>query len=191
MKRIAVLFLALIMIMGLSACGNNNPEKVTEDFLTAVKEQNKDELLIYIENPDINVLVNNAGSEKEIETIFGSVVKNFAWEVLSVKENEKKTKAAVKVEISNSDFSGVLGTYQAEAVKYTKDNLASAEFTKEAMTEKCMQIFTQHVKAAAVEDTVQAQEITIKLIKDEKDRWRIQLTDELVTAILGGLQFPI
>ena len=178
------------MAAGLCACGSNNPETVTENFFTAVKEQNKQELLVYAENPAINILANNAGNEEEIKTIFDSITKNLAWKILSVEENDDKTKATVKVKISNSDFSGVLATYQTEAVKYTTDNLASAEFTKEAMTQKCIEIFAQHVKAAAVKDTVKDVELDINLHKDENKRWCLEMTDELKNAVLGGLQFP-
>lgn len=191
MKKIIAVLMALIMIMSMSACGANNPQQVTENFLTAVKEQDKDALQVYLENPHINILANNEGSEKEIKTIFNSLTKNLSWEIVSEKVNEKKTKATVKVKISNSDFSGVLGTYQTEAVKYTTDNLTSAEFTKEVMTENCIRIFAQHVKAAAVEDTISEQTVTVKLVKDEKNRWCLELSDELINAILGGLQFPL
>ena len=191
MKRIVAVFLTLIMIMSFSACGSNNPENITEGFLSAVKDQNKQELLVYAENPYINVLVNNSGNEEEIGTIFSSITKNLSWEIISVEENEDGNAATVKVKISNSDFSGVLGTYQTEAVKYTTDNLESEEFTKEAMAEKCMQIFTQHTKAAAVSDTVTDKEITINLTKDDEGKWNMEVTDELVNAVLGGLQFPL
>lgn len=191
MKKTITVLLTLIMMMSFSACGSNNPEAVTESFMTAVKEQNKQELLVYIEDPAINVLVNNEGNEGEMEEILSSITKNLSWEILEIKENEKKTKASAKVKISNSDFSGVLGTYQTEAVKYTADNLASEEFTKEAMTQKCIEIFTQHVKAAAVEETVSEQEVKINLYKDDNNRWRIEMTEELRNVILGGLQFPL
>ena len=190
MKKIIALILTLIMAAGLCACGDNNPETVTENFFTAVKEQNKDELLVYAENPAINILANNAGNEEEIKTIFDSITKNLAWEILSVEENEEKTQATVKVKITNADFSGVLATYQTEAVKYTTDNLASAEFTKEAMTQKCIEIFAQHVKAASEADTVKDTEIDIKLHKDEEGRWRLEMSEELKNAVLGGISFP-
>lgn len=191
MKKAIAVLLTIIMIMGLCACGDNNPEAVTEKFFTAVKEQNKQELLIYAENPAINVLVNNAGNEEEITDIFSSITKNLAWEILSVEENDEKTKATVKVKISNSDFSGVLATYQTEAVKYTTDNLAAAEFTKETMTQQCIKIFAQHVKAAAVKDTVKETELDINLYKDENKRWRLEMSEELKNAVLGGIQFPL
>lgn len=191
MKKTIALILTVIMMMSLCACGSNNPEAVTEGFMNAVKDQNKQELIIYAENPKINVLANNAGSEEQMAEIFSSIAKNLMWEILSVEENDEKTGASVKIKISNSDFSGVLATYQTEAVKYTIDNFASEDFTKETMTDKCISIYAQHVKAAAVEDTIQEYEVEISLVKDENDKWQMEVTDELVNAVLGGLQFPL
>lgn len=191
MKKIITVLLALIMMMGFSACGSNNPETVTEEFLTAVKEQNQQELLVYMEDPAINVLINNMGYEAEVASIFESITKNLSWEIIEVKEGEDKTKASVIVKISNSDFSGVLETYQTEAVKYTTDNLASDVFTKEKMANECVRIFTQHVKAAAVEDTISEQEIEVNLYRYDNKRWHLELTEELRNAILGGLTIAL
>ena len=59
------------------------------------------------------------------------------------------------------------------------------------MTQQCIQIFTQHVKAASEADTVKNAKIEIRLHKDENNRWCLEMTEELRNAVLGGIQFPL
>lgn len=190
MKKIIAVILTLMMALSLAACGPVSPDEVTEGFMEAVSTQNKEQLYPYTENAYVNLLANSAGSEEQMQTIYDSIVKNLSWEIVSVEEDEEAGVASVTLKISNSDFSGVLGTYQTEAVKYATDNLAEESFTKEAMTEKCIGIYAQHVKAAASPDTVKTQKVTVELLYDEEYGWQLQVTDELMAAIFGGLGLP-
>lgn len=191
MKKVTAAILSVIMVLGLCGCNVlvDKPEDVVNDFMDAMKNKNVDVLILYTENADINTLIHNTADEKQMNTIYESLMKNFKWKIKSVKENREKGTASVEVEISNSDFSTVLTTYQAEAVKYTKDNLHEESFTKEAMTAECMKIFTQHVKAAAREDTIKSQTVTINLKKNDSYSWDMELTGETMNVILGGIEF--
>lgn len=193
MKRITAAFIALIMVLGLCGCNISieKPEEVVEEFMEAMKNKDEEVLILYSDNSDLNVLLHNIGSEEQMDIIYENLMKNLTWSVKSVKENEKKGTAVVELKISNSDFSTVLGTYQTEAVKYTKDNLHDDSFTKEVMTEECMKIFAQNVKEAAAEDTINTEKITVNLVKNDKYGWDMELTDEMMTIILGGIEFPI
>lgn len=193
MKRITAAFIALIMVLGLCGCNISieKPEEVVEEFMEAMKNKDEEVLILYSDNSDLNVLLHNIGSEEQMDIIYENLMKNLTWSVKSVKENEKKGTAVVELKISNSDFSTVLGTYQTEAVKYTKDNLHDDSFTKKVMTEECMKIFAQNVKEAAAEDTINTEKITVNLVKNDKYGWDMELTDEMMTIILGGIEFPI
>lgn len=193
MKKVTAAIIALVMVMGLCGCNIlvDKPENVVDEFMDAMKNGNEDVLILYTENKDINTLIHNTADEKQMTAIYESLMKNFSWEIKSVKEDKEAGTAVVKVKISNSDFSNVLATYQTEAVKYTKDNLQQDSFTKEVMTEECMKIFVQHVKAAAKEDTVNSQTVTIELVQNDNHSWDMALTDEVMSAVLGGIQFPL
>lgn len=193
MKRITAVLTSLILILGLCGCNISitKPEDVVEEFMEAMKNKDEDVLILYSDNSDLNLLLHSIDSQEQMDIIYEGLMQNLSWNIVKVKENKDKGTASVEIQISNSDFSTVLESYQTEAVKYTKENIQNDSFTKEVMTEECMKIFAQQVKAAAVEDTVQTQNITVNLVKNDSYGWDMELTDEMMAIILGNIDFLI
>lgn len=193
MKKIIAAVAALIMILGLCGCDISitKPEDVVQEFMEAMKNKDEDVLILYSNNADLNLLLHDIGGQEQMDIMYEGLMQNMTWEIAGVKVDKKKGTASVELSVSNSDFSTVLTTYQAEAVKYTKDNLQKESFTKEFMGEECMRIFAQSVQSAAIEDTVQTQNITVNLTKNDNYGWDMELTDEMMALILGNIEFPI
>lgn len=193
MKRITAAVVALIMVLGLCGCNISiiKPEAVVEEFMEAMKNKDEEVLILYSDNSDLNVLLHSIGSQEQMDIIYEGLMRNLTWDIVKVDEDEEKGTASVEIRISNSDFSTVLGTYQTEAVKYTKDNLQEDSFTKDVMTEECMRIFAQHVKGAAGGDAIHTQNVTVNLVRNDNYGWDMELTDEMMAVILGNIEFPI
>lgn len=193
MKKIIAAVAALIMILGLCGCDISitKPEDVVQEFMEAMKNKDEDVLILYSNNADLNLLLHDIGGQEQMDIMYEGLMQNMTWEIAGVKVDKKKGTASVELSVSNSDFSTVLTTYQAEAVKYTKDNLQKESFTKEFMGEECMRIFAQSVQSAAIEDTAQTQNITVNLTKNDNYGWDMELTDEMMALILGNIEFPI
>lgn len=214
-KRIAAI-IALIMTLSLTGCSLSltEPEEIVNDFFQGLKTKNEDTLILYTENEDINMLLHSKGDEEVLNRLYEGLFENLSYKILSVKKNKEETKATAEVEISNADFSKVLKKYQDKAYSYMQSNLYSGNMTKKKLNAKCLELFTQQVekvsdKAAkarkkAREETseaskttktkvkgIQTQTITINLTKNDNYSWDMELTEEMMEIILGGLIIPL
>jgi len=193
MKKIITIILSIIMAAGCCACSVSvdSPEGMVDQFLGAVKGCDKKELAMYMDNVDINTLINNNLDEKIAKEIYGDIMRNLSWEITSVEENEDQTAATVTVSITNADFSGVLKAYKKEAVDYMLHNVYNDEVTKDVMRKECQEIFAQQIKNASEKnDDLITEEIRIELTKNESYTWDMEITKELTKAAIGGLKWP-
>lgn len=197
------------------------PEEIVNDFFQGLKTKNEDTLILYTENEDINMLLHSKGDEEVLNQLYESLFENLSYRILSTKKNKEETKATVEVEVSNADFSNVLKKYQDKAYSYMQANLYSGNMTKKKLNAKCLEIFTEQVekvsdKAVKTREKAQAQAsaeagaesksseaadakvdglptrtITINLTKNENYSWDMELTEEMMEIILGGLIIPL
>lgn len=193
-KRIAVI-IALMMTLSLAGCSFTltEPEEIVDDFFQGLKTKNEDTLILYTENEDINMLLHSKGDEEVLNQLYESLFENLSYKILSTKKNKEETKATVEVEVSNADFSNVLKKYQDKAYDYMQSNLYSGNMTKKKLNAKCLELFTKQVEKAsdAKDDGLKTQTITINLTKNDNYSWDMELTEEMMEIILGGLIIPL
>lgn len=193
MKKAVALILALLMVAGLCACTVNvrTPEGTVDEFFKALEDKDAEVLALYIDNFDVNALINNTVDEEVMDGIYKDLMKNLSWEITSVEMNDDQTEAVVTVEVTNVDFSKVIDNYKSEAVTYMKDNLYDEEVTKEVMTDESMRIFAETVSAAASEkDNTVTKTVEVKLVKNDTYTWDMEVTKDLTKAALGGMLWP-
>lgn len=193
MKKAVALILALLMVAGLCACTVNvrTPEGTVDEFFMALEDKDAEVLALYIDNFDVNALINNTVDEEVMDGIYKDLMKNLSWEITSVEMNDDQTEAAVTVEVTNVDFSKVIDNYKSEAVTYMKDNLYDEEVTKDVMTDESMRIFAETVSAAASEkDNTVTKTVEVKLVKNDTYTWDMEVTKDLTKAALGGMLWP-
>lgn len=202
MKKLTPLFFMIFMIFNLTGCylTLTEPEEVVTDFFEGLKTKNEDTLILYTKNEDINMLLHSKGSEAEMDTMYENLFRNFSYNILSTKKNEEETAATVEVEITNADFSKVLKHYQSEAYQYMEDNLYTGDMNKKSLNKKCLDIYVDQVEKTAKKaekaqaegkDALQSQVVTINLTKNENYSWDMELTEEMMEIILGGLIIPL
>lgn len=211
---------ALIMTVVLAGCSLTltEPEEIVNDFFQGLKTKNEDTLILYTKNEDINMLLHSKGDEEVLDQLYQSLFENLSYKILSVKKNKEETKASVEVEVSNADFSKVLKKYQDKAYSYMQANLYSGDMSKKKLNAKCLELFAEQVekvsdkatkareKASETKeeagtetketekseiDGIQTETITISLTKNDNYSWDMELTEEMMEIIMGGLIIPL
>ncbi|MCI9597216.1 MAG: hypothetical protein HFE75_07975 [Firmicutes bacterium] len=199
MKKKIAIIIAVLMTFSLTGCylTLTEPEEVVTDFFEGLKTKNEDALILYTKNEDINMLLHSKGNGEALDKMYESLFRNFSYKILSTKKNEEETAATMEVELANADFSEVLKSYQKEAYNYMERNLYSGDMSKQALNKKCLEIFAAQVEKAAEKaepgskNAPQAQTITINLTKNKNYSWDMELTEEMMEIIMGGLIIPL
>lgn len=191
-KRAAAIIMAVALVVG--ACGCNltltEPEEVVTDFFEGLKTKDEKVLALYGDNEDLHMLLHSKGSQKKLDKLYENLFQNFSYQILSVKKNEEETSATAKVEVSNADFSKVLKNYQKTSYDYMQANLY-ANLSEETLNAQCLALFVKQVKKAAKTADMNTETLTIHLTKNENYSWDMELTEEMMNTIIGGLIIPL
>lgn len=200
MKKIIAIVMILAAASGLWGCSMKDftqtltitdPEQVTEAFFEGLKKKDTDTLILYTQNEDINMLLHSAGNKEDLDLIYNSLFKNFTYKIDSVEKNQAETAATAQVQVCNSDFSGVLKEYNKEAYSYMEDNLYTGKNSKKSLNKKCLSIFAKQVEKASQAAPGEPQTLTVKLTKNDNYSWDMELTEEMMEIIMGGLIIPV
>lgn len=192
MKKIIVIVLSLLMLTAFCGCDVSvtEPEEIVDGFFQAMKDKDEDVLILYTENSDMNTLLHCTGDEEQVARMYENVVKNLSWKIVSVEKSEDQQTAAVEVEISNTNMSGVLKAYQKKASSYMREALYDEDVTKDGLNAKCLELYVDQIeKAAAETENLVVEVVTVQLTKNEDYSWDMEMSDELMKAIIGGLKF--
>ncbi|MHC1724213.1 MAG: DUF5105 domain-containing protein [Aminipila sp.] len=182
MKKVFVIFLVLTLITGLVGCGGESPEKAVENALNAVKNMNKelaskyldyDELMSKGEFSEDTTTEDNADSE----AIMKLILKNLEYKVIS--SNIDGESAIVETEITNVDMSKIMADFISEMF-----GGAFSGVSEEQVNDKCLELFTNLINKP--DNKMVTNTVKIKLLKDDTN-WKIDMSDELADAILGGM----
>jgi hypothetical protein len=175
MRKFAWLLLLCFVFTGCSS--GETPEKAVTNTLNAIKNLNYEEAQKYIVTDE---LLKTEGVEDKYVKYF---VENISFKIIS--SAQEGDTATVKTEITNIDFRLPFGAYIEQSLALTFENVFSE---KEPMSQEEIQKQTEQILINELEKAEQTVTTTvdIKLTKDEKG-WRIDLTEELQDAILGGL----
>ena len=192
-RRFGALLVLTAVMLALCGCSLTltEPKEVVNDFFKGLKTKNEDVLILYTEDEDINMLLYSKGKQADLNKMYDSIFKNFSYKILSTEKNEEETQATVTAEVSNVDFSKVLKNYQKRAYNYMQDNLYSGNLSKKKLNAKCLSIFANQTEKASESTKLQTETITINLTKNDNYSWDMQLTEEMMEIIMGGLIIPL
>lgn len=192
-RRFGALLVLTAVMLALCGCSLTltEPKEVVNDFFKGLKTKNEDVLILYTENEDINMLLHSKGKQADLNKMYDSIFKNFSYKILSTEKNEEETQATVTAEVSNVDFRKVLKNYQKRAYNYMQDNLYSGNLSKKKLNAKCLSIFANQTEKASESTKLQTETITINLTKNDNYSWDMQLTEEMMEIIMGGLIIPL
>ncbi|WP_426350168.1 DUF5105 domain-containing protein [Alloiococcus sp. CFN-8] len=188
MRKFIAAFLSVFMIFGITGCSKEkSPDEVVKITLAALKEGdyikaseyiNYEELMDAAGEVEIGELEGlDSQDMKELEELAALLFKELEYKILSFEE--EKASAVVQAEITNIDMSEVLGEVFLQMF-----TLAFSGLEEEEMNEKAMEAFTESMSQE--ERSLVTNTVDIELTKEE-DKWKINITDELLDGIFGGV----
>lgn len=200
--RVQAVVLSILLLISAGLCGCSlksftqtltitEPEQVVKDFFEGLKTKDEDTLILYTKNEDINMLLHSTGDQEDLDLIYNSLFANMTYKIHAIEKNQDETQATVEVEVANSDFSGVLKKYQDRSYSYMQENLYSGKVDKKTLNAKCLDIFAKQVEKASQSEAGEPQRITVNLTKNDNYGWDMELTEEMMEIIMGGLIIPL
>ena len=133
--------------------------------------------------------MNVSGDREVTDRMYAALFENFSYEIVEILE--KNQVAVAEVEVSGSDFSGVMEAYSAASYEYVTDNLYSDSIEdKEALSARCLEIYVEQIEAAASSGAGFEAVVYVPMTDDGLFGWNILATDEMMSLILGNLEVP-
>lgn len=182
MRKILLLLTSVMMVLGMAACGGggggeeqstNTPEAAVVGYLDAFKAVDQAKLNEYVTEDDVMYSEDTEGVNSEAQVVFG----NISYEIKSVNAEEGSTTATVTTDVTNVDMTAVMQSMMTAAMTESGDVEAMDE-------EKSMEMLKQ-----AIEDNKEnkiTKTVDIEVTKVD-DQWKVKSTDELLTALSGGI----
>ncbi len=174
-----VLILVVLAIVTALILLPATPDKTIEGMLNCLKNGDFENINKYV---DYNQIVNqsemleNSEGDQELQTL---LFNQLSWKNLNI--NKEEEKATAEVEITNKDFEKVISNYTEEALKIA---FSGQSFTEEEQMNKLKeQLKNEEIGTKTVTTTVQ-------MIKQD-GKWKVQVDDNLINALLPGLQDAI
>ena len=180
MKKLLILLLSLCMTLSLTACAQK-PENAVKSTLDCLKSGKLEKLSEYVVSTE-EISIEDYEKYKDIyETIF----KDLSYEIGEVEKTDDNT-AYVRTKITARDMKPVISAAIADLFAWAMEMAFSGtDVSDEEVENKAMEIIVSKMSDSQGEKVTT--EVDIKVIKDEKNKWRVNLDDEVLDALLGGL----
>lgn len=177
-KKIVAIFSIMLLVFSFSGCqGGESAETAATNFLNAIKTLDTKTIAKYSgEDGDMLTAELSEDEDNPEIAIVRQIFENMTFEIKSAEENGDT--ATVKAAITNTDMNVVFTEVMNQAF-----SLIFSGASEEEMDGKIMEFMT-----AAMEnnkDKVVTEELDMALTKEE-DGWKVDVTDELLDAIMGG-----
>ncbi len=188
MKKIKVLtavILAFVLMFSLTGCGEvQKAESAVNGMFEALKSSNFEEAQKYVNVEDITS-AGESDMTKDSEVITNTVLKNLSYEIISSEKTDNNT-VIVKTKITTTDMKSVMGEFFAKAFEYSMASVFTyPEITEEEQNAKMNEILEECVSKSDI-GTV-TNEVDIKVVKNDKNEWKVESDEAFVNALLGGL----
>lgn len=170
-----LVILLLVVVAGLILLPKT-PEKTVEGLLNCLKNgdfENANKYINYEELKNNIDILGNTIDDKEAQSLFFNKLN---WKILKI--TKEGNNAKVEIEITNKDFKQIISNYTDEALRIAFSGQA---FSKEDQINKLKEELKNEQIGTKTTTT------TIELNK-ENNEWKIKLNEELINAILPGLQ---
>lgn len=177
MKKIGILLLVIVMSM-LSACGGEKPDTAVTNGLNAVKALDTKTMQAYFDAEGMESFEeNNVSESNDQDETLKKLLSKMEYSITETKEDGDK--AVVTADITAVDMKLLMGEYMQDMLGLAFSGISEDEM--EIKAEEMMVDLFSREDNATITTTVDFQ------LKKADDSWKIQLSDELLDAILGGL----
>ena len=177
---VAIAVIAIIAVLTVMIVVSSDPKKSLDGLLTNLRSGNFEKAQEYLSG-DETELTDTSLDEEAQKLLF----EKLSWNIKKV--TQEKDKATIVVEIRNKDFQTVVNNYAKRALNAAKEAIGSGN-TESISEQDFQQYFLEELKNEEIQTTTN--EKTINAVKVD-NKWKIVSDDELVNAILPGLEDAI
>ncbi len=185
MKKITLILISTLLVFILAACSSAvTPKEVVEKGITSIKELNLIQIQKYFNTDEISDENDILGEDFEVENmeIFALMTKNISYEVIDEKIDGDE--ATVKAKITNINMTVIMGEYITQALALAFSQIGQTDVDEDEIQKQMEDLL---VDLLSKEDNEMiTTEVDVKLNKVDED-WKIDLNDDLVNALFGGL----
>lgn len=183
-RSMKAILLVFVLAFTFAGCGEvKKAESAVNGMFSAFKTLDFEEAQKYVNVEEIT----NAGNETTentmliMETVFG----NLSYEIVSSQKIDDSN-VVVKTKITATDMKPVMGEFFAKSLEYAFSNAFSdPQPTKEETNKKMEEMLVEC--ATKPELATVTNEVDIKVVKTEGNKWKIETEDAFVDALLGGI----
>lgn len=177
---VAIAVIAIIAVLTVMIVVSSDPKKSLDGLLTNLRSGNFEKAQEYLSG-DETELTDTSLDEEAQKLLF----EKLSWNIKKV--TQEKDKATIVVEIRNKDFQTVVNNYAKRALNAAKEAIGSGN-TENISEQDFQQYFLEELKNEEIQTTTN--EKTINAVKVD-NKWKIVSDDDLVSAILPGLEEAI
>ena len=177
---VAIAVIAIIAVLTVMIVVSSDPKKSLDGLLTNLRSGNFEKAQEYLSG-DETELTDTSLDEEAQKLLF----EKLSWNIKKV--TQEKDKATIVVEIRNKDFQTVVNNYAKRALNAAKEAIGSGN-TESISEQDFQQYFLEELKNEEIQTTTN--EKTINAVKID-NKWKIVSDDDLVSAILPGLEEAI
>lgn len=182
MTNLVSVVLVVVLAFALVACGREKPEAVLEKAIKALIAFDEEKIVEYF-GGELSGVVDS--TDPTSNAIIGEMYKNLTCTVKNVAEDGDT--AVITAEITNTDFTTVMGLYMGKVIQYAFTYAflpADQQPTEEEQNQKMAELFSESVKDESVGKVTKTVDINM-VYADEK--WTINADSALQEALTGGL----
>ena len=177
---VAIAVIAIIAVLTVMIVVSSDPKKSLDGLLTNLRSGNFEKAQEYLSG-DETELTDTSLDEEAQKLLF----EKLSWNIKKV--TQEKDKATIVVEIRNKDFQTVVNSDAKRPLNAAKEAIGSGN-TESISEQDFQQYFLEELKNEEIQTTTN--EKTINAVKVD-NKWKIVSDDDLVSAILPGLEEAI
>lgn len=177
---VAIAVIAIIAVLTVMIVVSSDPKKSLDGLLTNLRSGNFEKAQEYLSGDETELT--DTSLDKEAQKL---LFEKLSWNIKKV--TQEKDKATIVVEIRNKDFQTVVNNYAKRALNAAKEAIGSGN-TESISEQDFQQYFLEELKNEEIQTTTN--EKTINAVKVD-NKWKIVSDDDLVSAILPGLEEAI
>ena len=187
MKRLISVTLSMLMILSLSACaGKMTARDAVDDAMTSLIACDQKAIEGYFgENPLFDEKIRISDEIDVAQPIMDAMCKQLTYQITSVEEDGNTATATILV--ASKDMIGVLSQFINFIFTREADTLAMDEADRPSKEEQNQEAIEKYISLLDETENRASHSATFTMQKGTFGKWTINVNDELLDAVSGGL----
>ena len=188
MKKIICVLLALAVVLSLSACSSNKPDKVVQLYLNGYLEMNCNMMQEAVLDQQDDIITMMQGDDSLEKKLIDIAREQMSYKITKTEYSDDKETAYVTVDITTKDLSQLLTQAISACYEWIFDQIINGGNASDAeLYDKIYNYVLDSVKN--INDTV-TYTVKFVLTKDQDGNWKIdpqQYGKELINSLLANM----